>query len=804
MHSSRILALVASLALSLVSSAQVTRVLDQELLGGRTLDEPTGTALDAHGNLLVISVESRKVFRVSPTGTVTTMFEAGPNHANDWADELLPDASGGFYLPTNDDLLHVDASGVVSVLLAGPEVDGEPLEVEDRWLLDANGDLVVLDVGRNFDGSWERLVRVTPTGTASVLPGLPSPDVSFAADLAIDAAGNLFVVGYESLVRVAPGGAVTRLLDATGDGLGNPFSGGVRVETDAAGDVYALGANSRNVLRVTPGGAIVEVLGPEGDGLGNTLERVWDLEVGASGTVFVADDGNVFRVGSGGTPAVLYAFGDPWELLYHYPTELFVLADGRVVSTGSGTDNLVVLPPAGPATEILGKAIDGSHTILREPRVVLVEPAGDLLVCGRQSDNVLRLRTDGTTELLLDERGDGIANRLFHPMGLGRDAGGNVYVAGELSRNLFRIAPDGTVQELLDETGDGTGNELGRPLALAVGPAGDVYLSTRSDPIPTTSGPYDRSTRLFHVAPGGTVSLLHEVVDQLHADHLTALVCDAAGNAFACSPSADEVLRFPNPASGQPTEVVLDANGDGQGAGMSRPVALGLDANGDLLVRASGHMLRRTPGGAVSVVPGGDAVTGQDAIVADPDGNLFLCGRSVFAAYQLTPGGVATTLIDVFGDGLGNTLNYPTSIGVDDEGNVFVAGSGTDNVFRIAPHAWSHDRPFGSNANSHTSSPPSLGEPWEYEVDLALTGHATTLVVGRPHAASIGLANGQTILIDGPKLFQSAPLSAPLAQGSLLVPLDTALVGLRFSSQAVHFGGPPFVLSNALDHRIGY
>ncbi len=44
-----------------------------------------------------------------------------------------------------------------------------------------------------------------------------------------------------------------------------------------------------------------------------------------------------------------------------------------------------------------------------------------------------------------------------------------------------------------------------------------------------------------------------------------------------------------------------------------------------------------------------------------------------------------TEIIDVTGDGAGNVLDNPASIAVDGVGNVYVAGDGTDNAFRITP-----------------------------------------------------------------------------------------------------------------------
>ncbi len=44
-----------------------------------------------------------------------------------------------------------------------------------------------------------------------------------------------------------------------------------------------------------------------------------------------------------------------------------------------------------------------------------------------------------------------------------------------------------------------------------------------------------------------------------------------------------------------------------------------------------------------------------------------------------------TEIIDSTGDGTGNALNSPHGVAVDGSGNVYVAGYGSDNVFKVAP-----------------------------------------------------------------------------------------------------------------------
>jgi hypothetical protein len=79
------------------------------------------------------------------------------------------------------------------------------------------------------------------------------------------------------------------------------------------------------------------------------------------------------------------------------------------------------------------------------------------------------------------------------------------------------------------------------------------------------------------------------------------------------------------------------------------------------------------------------------SVAVDSSGNVYVTGEDSDNAFQITPGGTITQIIDQTGDGLGNTLDQPKGVAVDSNGNVYVAGSGSDNVFRIdmpEPQGW--------------------------------------------------------------------------------------------------------------------
>ena len=81
----------------------------------------------------------------------------------------------------------------------------------------------------------------------------------------------------------------------------------------------------------------------------------------------------------------------------------------------------------------------------------------------------------------------------------------------------------------------------------------------------------------------------------------------------------------------------------------------------------------------------GNALDYPLGIAVDNSGNAYVTGDYSDNAFKITPVGVITEIIDSTGDGMGNALDYPRGIAVDDSGNAYVTGSVSDNAFKITP-----------------------------------------------------------------------------------------------------------------------
>lgn len=69
----------------------------------------------------------------------------------------------------------------------------------------------------------------------------------------------------------------------------------------------------------------------------------------------------------------------------------------------------------------------------------------------------------------------------------------------------------------------------------------------------------------------------------------------------------------------------------------------------------------------------------------DSGGNVYVGGGGSGNAFQITPSGTITQIIDVTGGGAGGPLDFPFGVAVDSDDNVYVAGGASQNVFQITP-----------------------------------------------------------------------------------------------------------------------
>ncbi|HYL78843.1 MAG TPA: hypothetical protein VEU96_31930 [Bryobacteraceae bacterium] len=416
-----------------------------------SLAGPIALDFDAAGNLYILEQAGRRVRKVAPDGTITTV--AGGGGPAGFSGDGGPAANAQFNAPI---ALKVDASGNVYVgdsnnrrvrrftpggnitTVAGNGLyrsspDGARatlsfLKDPIRVAIGPDGRVYIADFGDarirrvEADGT---LTTVVGTGQSIFTPGkgpFPAASTSITAvdGLTFDPQGNLYFVESGLIRRVTRDGMMTTYGGGGGQNPGNEgpatnavLSGPSALTSDRSGTLYFTEPPVGGIRKITPDGMIHAVAGAGSPGFADgpaaqaqfTAPR--GLTLDSTGNLYIADLGNN-RVRKQDT-------------------------NGNV-STYAGTGQTSPLGNGGPA----------NLATLSAPADLAFDLAGNLLIVDQFHQQIRSVSPGGTISTLAGNgailfAGDGgpaQAASLNNPYGIAVDNGGNVYLA---DRNNFRV-----------------------------------------------------------------------------------------------------------------------------------------------------------------------------------------------------------------------------------------------------------------------------------------------------------------------------------------------------------------------------
>jgi sugar lactone lactonase YvrE len=261
------------------------------------LEAPTGIAVDAAGNLYFTDPRNHRVRRIDRQGIITTVAGSGPTGAANGgysgdgglATEARLNTPIGLVVDRQGNLLIIDRNnkrirkvspeGTITTIAGGgtaPLTDGAQaaavaLNTPQHAALDAAGNLYFADTGDN------RIYKVSPAGIISVVAGTgtsgysgdegPAAQAQIARPgaLAVDRAGNLFFTDGDNrrVRKISPEGIITTVA-GSGPSVPTPGSfggdGGPATEAklwgilgiaiDSAGDLYIGDQNNNRIRKV--------------------------------------------------------------------------------------------------------------------------------------------------------------------------------------------------------------------------------------------------------------------------------------------------------------------------------------------------------------------------------------------------------------------------------------------------------------------------------------------------------------------------------------------------------------------------
>lgn len=346
---------------------------------------------------------------------------------------------------------------------------------------------------------------------------------------------------------------------------------------------------------------------------GTVVSQIVPIEVV---TATSAVDSFTFSLLAGqiGTAGVVNGTGN--AALFRNPNGLAVDSAGNLYVADESNHLIRKVTPAGVVTTFAGLALsggsdDGTGTQARflYPRGVAVDAAGVIYVADTFNHTIRRITPAGVVTTLAGRagalgaaEGKGPAASFNYPVALAVDPSGNVFVADRSNHTIRKVTPDGTVSTLAGTAGlagaaDGVGAaaRFDSPAGIATDSTGAVYVSDS----------YNHTVR--RISPTGIVSTLAGLAGVGGSNdgsgrnarflYPNGLASDRYNNIYVAEGTNSTIRRIL--PSGQVSTVGGlagyrgYADGSGPDARFHTPVALALDAAGNLYLSDNLHFVIR-------------------------------------------------------------------------------------------------------------------------------------------------------------------------------------------------------------------
>ena len=465
---------------------------------------------------------------------------------------------------------------------------------------------------------------ITNSGTAYIYLNGPT-SASIAGNSAVDASGrpeNLWYFGLPTVTSFTLSGAL-------------PFAG--VIYAPEANLILNGGGNTFAII----GSVIVYTVTMQGH-----YEFHYDESLTA-GHVFINSQpsSQVVPLGTNVTFTVSATGNAPlWYVWYQWVfTNRYLIVHASGTNYSSLTLNNVQPSDAGDYIVIVSNAFNSvasspaTLTVIVSPPVITAQPTNQIVLAG--SPAVFGVTASGSNPLSYQWQ----LNGTNLPNGI-----------------ITTVAGNGTT----NYSGDGgaaTNAGLYRPSGVALDSSGNLFIADTDN------------NRIRKISTGGIITT----------------VAGSGPTGFGTGSYSGDGGAATNATLNGPTSVAVDANGNLFIADYLHDRIREVSANGIITTIAGGGTSYPDDGGAATNADLGDPI----ALTLDANGNLFFAENDGFRVRKVTTNGILTTVAGInepggfSGDGGPATnanLSLPASVAADDSGNLFIADAGNDRIRKVS------------------------------------------------------------------------------------------------------------------------
>jgi uncharacterized protein (TIGR03437 family) len=473
--------------------------------------------------------------------------------------------------------------------------------------------------------------------------------------------------------------------------------------SDYIGNIFFSEPKTGVVRQIDPKGNMTVLVGPSGS-VPYSLIQPAGLATDGLGNIYIVEAG---RVSMYIPPS--YATGTPASV------QLLI---GDVKQAGMGTGD------GGPA---MASGIN--------PRSIAVDIAGNIYVADSSSTldfhNRVRIVTGGSIAAFA---GGSLpsSSQLYFPRAVALGQSGTIYIADTANNRIRSVTSDGKISTLAGtgtagtsgDQGSATSANLNAPVGIALDSSGNVYVS---------DGALIRKINgagVISTVAGGSSSTQISQAGSLAIDGQNNIYVDQLGQVSEISAASQSVST----AAGTGTPGYAGDNGPAASAQIADVAGVAVDASGNLYIadKNNGRIRMVDTTGNISTIAGGgnssaDGIAATSAalnlplgVAVDAAGNIYI---AEYGGNRIRVVNASGTIQTIAGNGLQGfsgdgelatlaSLNGPTDVKVDGQGNVYVADSLNSSIRRLAPITASPTPAITriTNAGSLSDGPVAPGE----------------------------------------------------------------------------------------------